>query len=188
MKASTQLRTEYAARASIRTTGGRDTGDGAPNTIGHMSSQPQDQLRIALFGELDATTLYKILMLRSEVFVVEQNCVYLDIDGLDPSPETRHLWIERAGEVRAYVRILDFDLYPRVGRVVTAPTARGGGLASRLIAEAVRLIGDRPSVLGAQAHLKDYYAKFGYQQNGPEYVEDGIPHIPMIREARQPAR
>ena len=153
-----------------------------------MSAEPQDQLRIASFAELDAATLYQILMLRSEVFVVEQNCVYLDIDGLDPAPETRHLWIERAGEIRAYVRILDFDREPRIGRVVTAPTARGAGLAGRLIAKAVRLIGDRPSVLNAQAHLRDYYAKFGYQQNGPEYVEDGIPHIPMIREGRQPVR
>jgi len=101
------------------------------------------------------------------------------------------MWIERMDEIRAYLRILDIAGEPRIGRVVTAPAGRGGGLAGRLIAEAVRLIGDRPSVLHAQAHLRDYYAKFGYQQNGPEYVEDGIPHIPMIRAAtamRQPAR
>jgi len=153
-----------------------------------MTTEPRDELRIAPFAELDAATLYQILTLRSEVFVVEQNCVYLDLDGLDPSPGTRHLWIERAGGVRAYARILDIDLEPRLGRVVTAPAARGGGLAGRLIAEAVRLIGDRPSVLHAQAHLRDYYAKFGYRQNGPEYIEDGIPHIPMFRAAPQPAR
>ena len=146
-----------------------------------MPTEPRDELRIAPFAELDAATLYQILTLRSEVFVVEQNCVYLDPDGLDPEPGTRHLWIERAGGVRAYVRILDIDGEPRIGRVVTAPTARGAGLAGRLIAEAVRLIGDRPSVLHAQAHLRNYYAKFGYQQNGPEYLEDGIPHIPMIK-------
>ena len=153
-----------------------------------MSSEPQDDLRTASFAELDTEMLYKILTLRSEVFVVEQNCVYLDLDGLDPEPGTRHLWIERAGEVRAYARILDIDGQPRIGRVVTAPTGRGGGLAGRLIAAALRVIGDRPSVLHAQAHLRDYYAKFGYQQNGPEYIEDGIPHIPMLREAPQPAR
>lgn len=146
-----------------------------------MPTEPRDELRIAPFAELDAATLYQILTLRSEVFVVEQNCVYLDPDGLDPEPGTRHLWIERAGGVRAYVRILDIDGEPRIGRVVTAPIARGAGLAGRLIAEAVRLIGDRPSVLHAQAHLRNYYAKFGYQQNGPEYLEDGIPHIPMIK-------
>ena len=153
-----------------------------------MPAEPPDVLRVASFAELDTTTLYAILLLRSAVFVVEQDCVYLDIDGRDPSPETRHLWMERAGEVRAYLRILDIDHAPRIGRVVTAPAARGSGLAGRLLTEALRLIGDRPSELHAQAHLKNYYAKFGYQQNGPEYIEDGIPHIPMLRAAPQPAR
>ena len=153
-----------------------------------MSAESKDTVRIAPFAELDAGKLYQFLRLRSEVFVVEQNCVYLDPDGLDPEPGTRHLWMELADEVRAYARILDIDAEPRIGRVVTAPTARGAGLAGRLIAEAVRLIGDRPSVLHAQAHLRDYYAKFGYQQNGPEYDEDGIPHIPMLRGAPQLSR
>jgi len=153
-----------------------------------MSSEPQDELHTAPFAELDAATLYRILQLRSEIFVVEQNCVYLDLDGLDPAPGTRHLWIERAGQVTAYIRILDMDRTPQIGRVVTAPAARGTGLAGRLISEALRLIGDKPSILHAQAHLGKYYAKFGYEQNGPEYVEDGIPHIPMIREGRQPVR
>jgi len=153
-----------------------------------MSAEPQDQLCTASFAELDAATLYRILTLRSEVFVVEQNCVYLDLDGLDPAPETRHLWIERAGQIAAYIRILDMDGTPRIGRVVTAPAARGSGLAGQLISEALRLIGDKPSILHAQAHLRDYYAKFGYEQNGPEYVEDDIPHIPMIRAARQSVR
>ena len=153
-----------------------------------MSVEPQNQVRIASFAELDAATLYKILMLRSEVFVVEQNCVYLDLDGLDPQTEARHLWIERAGQILAYIRILDIERTPRIGRVVTAPAARGNGLAGQLISEAITLIGDRPSVLHAQAHLRDYYAKFGYQQNGPEYDEDGIPHIPMLRGAPQLSR
>jgi ElaA protein len=129
-----------------------------------MSAEPEDQLHAASFAELDAATLYQILKLRSEVFVVEQNCVYLDLDGLDPHPETRHLWIERTGQIAAYIRILDIESAPRIGRVVTAPTARGGGLAGQLISEAITLIGDRPSVLHAQAHLRDYYAKFGYEQ------------------------
>jgi ElaA protein len=183
MKTSTQLGPKYTARAFIRTTGGPDTGDGTPHTICHMSAEPEDQVRSASFAELDTATLYKILMLRSEVFVVEQNCVYLDLDGLDPAPDTRHLWIERTGQIAAYIRILDMETIPRIGRVVTAPTARGEGLAGRLISEALEIIGDRPSVLHAQAHLRNYYAKFGFEQNGPEYVEDGIPHIPMIRAA-----
>ena len=153
-----------------------------------MSADLSNQLRIASSAELDAATLYKILTLRSEVFVIEQNCVYLDLDGRDLEPGTRHLWIERAGQVVAYARILDMDRTPRIGRVVTAPAARGSGLAGQLISEALRLIGDKPSILHAQAHLGKYYAKFGYEQNGPEYVEDGIPHIPMVREGRQPVR
>src|SRR5512138_71867 len=109
-----------------------------------MSAEPRDQLFNKSFAELDAATLYKILMLRSEVFVVEQNCVYLDLDGLDNDPGTRHLWIERAGEIRAYIRILDVDGTPRIGRVVTAPDARGGGLAGLLLTEALTIIGERP--------------------------------------------
>ena len=147
-----------------------------------------DDLRLASFAELDVYTLYGILKLRSDVFVVEQDCVYGDLDGRDTEPGTRHMWLERGGEIRAYLRILDDGQAPRIGRVVTAPSARGGGLAGQLITEAVRLIGDRPSVLHAQAHLKNFYAKFGYEQNGAEYIEDGIPHIPMFRAASPPAR
>ena len=147
-----------------------------------------DDLRLAAFADLDAYTLYGILKLRSDVFVVEQDCVYPDLDGRDTEPGTRHLWLERAGDIRAYLRILDYGETPRIGRVVTAPDARGGGLAGQLITEALKVIGDRPSVLHAQAHLKNFYAKFGYEQTGAEYIEDGIPHIPMLRAASPPAR
>src|SRR5690349_20569309 len=100
-----------------------------------MSPKPQDELHAAPFAKLDAATLYKIRTLRSEVFVIEQNCINLDRAGLNPDPETRHLWIERAGQVVAYIRILDMEGTPQIGRVVTAPTARGGGLAGQLISE-----------------------------------------------------
>ena len=156
-----------------------------------MSAEARYDLRLASFADLDAPTLYAILRLRSEVFVVEQNCVYLDPDGRDAEPGTRHIWIERAGAIRAYLRILDDGRLPRIGRVVTAPDARGSGLAGTLVAEALKVIGDRPSVLDAQAHLKNFYAKFGYEQTGPEFVEDGIPHIPMRKgstAAPQPVR
>ena len=143
-----------------------------------------DQLRIAAFTDLDAATLYAFLKLRSDVFVVEQNCVYGDLDGRDAEPGTRHLWLEQGAQIRAYLRILEINgELPRIGRVVTAPAARGGGLAGILVAEALKVIGERPSELHAQAHLKSFYAKFGYEQTGAEYVEDGIPHIPMLRSA-----
>jgi ElaA protein len=147
-----------------------------------MHPEPHDELRVASFRDLDTTTLYEILKLRSEVFVVEQECAYLDPDGRDAEPGTRHIWFARGKKVRAYLRILSDHGVERIGRVVTAPDARGAGLAGRLITEAITVIGNRPSVLHAQAHLADFYGRFGYVINGPEYLEDGIPHVPMIRE------
>ncbi|HWS39086.1 MAG TPA: GNAT family N-acetyltransferase [Actinoplanes sp.] len=154
-----------------------------------MHPEPLDELRVASFRDLDTTSLYEILKLRSEVFVVEQECPYLDPDGRDIEPGTRHLWFEKDGEVRAYLRILsDPEGVERIGRVVTAAEARGAGLAGRLIAEAITVIGNRPSTLDAQAHLADFYGRFGYVADGEEYLEDGIPHIPMIRAGSTPAR
>jgi ElaA protein len=143
--------------------------------------EPQDELRTASFRDLDTTTLYAILKLRGDVFVVEQNCVYGDLDGRDLEPGTRHVWVARGDEIRAYLRILADGDAERIGRVVTAPGARGAGLAGRLLTEALEVIGNRPSVLDAQAHLVGFYAKFGFEETGPEYLEDGIPHVPMVR-------
>jgi ElaA protein len=153
-----------------------------------MHPEPHDELRVSSFRDLDTTTLYAILRLRAEVFVVEQKCFYQDLDGRDAEPGTRHVWVSRGDEILAYLRILDDGDHERIGRVVTAPAARGAGLAQRLITEALTVIGNRPSVLHAQAHLTGFYARFGYRQTGPEYLEDGIPHVPMAKEAPQPAR
>jgi ElaA protein len=153
-----------------------------------MHPEPRDELRVASFRDLDTTTLYAILKLRSDVFVVEQNCVYADLDGRDTEPGTRHVWIARGDDIVAYLRILDDGDAERVGRVVTAAGARGDGLAGRLMEEALTVIGNRPSVLSAQAYLVRFYAKYGYERTGPEYLEDGIPHVPMLREAPRPAR
>ena len=153
-----------------------------------MNPEPQDELRSAAFRDLDTTLLYAILRLRSDVFVVEQKCYYADPDGRDTEPGTRHVWYSRGDEIRAYLRIVDDAAAQRIGRGVTAPAARGAGLAGRLVAEALTIIGNRPSVLEAQAHLTEFYARFGFRPTGPEYLEDGIPHVPMLREAPQPAR
>lgn len=152
-----------------------------------MHPEPHDELRGASFRDLDTTTLYAILKLRGDVFVVEQECAYPDLDGRDTEPGTRHVWVERDGEVRAYLRILREEERERIGRVATAKSARGAGLAGRLLAEALEIIGNRDSVLDAQAHLTGFYARFGYQPSGPEYLEDGIPHRPMFRAAPRPA-
>jgi ElaA protein len=141
------------------------------------------EVRVAGFAELDATTLYALLRLRCDVFVVEQQCPYPELDGRDTEPGTRHLWFTADSEIAAYLRILDDGTAQRIGRVVTAPKARGAGLAGRLVEQALTVIGDRVSVLDAQAHLVGFYRRYGFDRNGPEYVEDGIPHVPMIRPA-----
>ena len=148
-----------------------------------MHPEPHDELRTASFRDLDTTTLYAILKLRADVFVVEQECAYGDLDGRDDEPGTRHLWFARDGEVRAYLRILNDGDVERIGRVVTAKSARGAGLAGRLMTEALTVVGNRPSVLDAQAHLVDFYARYGFRPTGPEFLEDGIPHVPMRRDA-----
>lgn len=136
--------------------------------------------RTARFAELDTATLYALLRLRAEVFVVEQDCPYLDVDGRDAEAATRHCWIA-AGDVAvaSYLRITgEPDGADRIGRVVTAPAARGRGLAAELLRYALTLAPGEVT-LDAQAHLQGYYAGFGFAPHGAPFVEDGIPHIPM---------
>jgi ElaA protein len=121
------------------------------------------------------------LKLRSDVFVVEQACPYPELDGRDAEAGTEHRWLEDdAGELVAYVRTLaEPDGTTRLGRVVTRPDARRGGLAKRLV-EGV--LADHDDVRAdAQAHLAGWYEALGFEPTGPEYLEDGIPHVPMRR-------
>ena len=135
----------------------------------------------ALGGELPASALYGILRLRAEVFVVEQACAYLDPDGRDLEPSTRHLWIEDEGAVVAALRILrEADGATSIGRVVTAPSHRSRGLAAELITTALETASAGPVRINAQSHLADWYARFGFIVAGDEFVEDGIPHVPMV--------
>ena len=134
----------------------------------------------ATLAELDPATLYGILALRSAVFVVEQSCIYLDPDGRDLEPDARQVWIERDGTVVAALRMLhEPDGSVRIGRVVTAASARGAGYASALMRHALALVPDVDVWLGAQTYLADWYAQFGFVRDGAEYDEDGIPHLPM---------
>ncbi|WP_213450895.1 GNAT family N-acetyltransferase [Rhizomonospora bruguierae] len=148
-----------------------------------MTSQhPPVELRSASFRELDAATLYALLKLRVDVFVVEQKCPYPELDGRDLEPGTRHLWLSRADAPVAYLRVLaEPGGVNRIGRVAVAPDRRGGGLAGRLMTEALAVVGDRPTVLDAQAHLAGWYARYGYVAEGEEFLEDGIPHLRMAR-------
>ncbi|MDT4919168.1 MAG: ElaA protein [Pseudonocardiales bacterium] len=134
----------------------------------------------AATADLDARTLYEILALRSAVFVVEQDCVYLDADGRDLEPDARQLWIERDGSVVATLRLLrDPDGCARIGRVATAGPARRGGLAEALMRRALELAPSGDVVLGAQSYLEPWYARFGFVRDGEDYLDDGIPHLPM---------
>jgi ElaA protein len=141
-------------------------------------------VRRAAWAELDPVTLHEIVRLRVDVFVVEQACAYPELDGRDVDPTTEHVWTglpERP--VAAYLRVLaDPDGVRRVGRVVTAAPARGAGLAATLVADVVARHGDQPLVLDAQAYLARWYERYGFAATGPQFLEDGIPHVPMRRE------
>jgi ElaA protein len=140
--------------------------------------------RVAAFADLDAATLYALLRLRVDVFVVEQRCGYPELDGRDTEPGTRHVWLAEAGVPTAYLRLLaEPDGSARIGRVCVSAAARGGGLARRLVTGALALVGDRRCVLHAQSYLVDFYRSLGFGVTGPEFLdEDGIPHTPMRRE------
>jgi ElaA protein len=138
------------------------------------------------FADLETATLYALLKLRVDVFVVEQECAYPELDGRDTEPGTRHIWLT-SGDPRkplAYLRLLaEPDGSMRIGRVVTAPEARGGGLAKRLLVAALEVDPSAPTVLDAQSHLVAFYTSLGFRPDGAEFVEDGIPHVPMLRPA-----
>src|SRR4029453_9335367 len=124
----------------------------------------------ARFADLDTTTLYRLLKLRVDVFVVEQECPYPELDSRDTEAGTVHLWAEQDGEITGYLRILDDGEAARIGRVLTPKRARGTGLGRLLMDHALAEIGDRPSVLDAQSHLVPFYERYGYVQSGPSFV------------------
>ena len=136
-------------------------------------------VRWSRFADLSPYTLYGVLRLRIDVFAVEQWCVYQDLDGKDTLPSTWHAWVEDDGEVVSYLRVLGEPGAEVVARVVTAPRARGRGYARLLMTEALRRTA-RPVRIEAQSYLLGWYDAFGFVPCGPEYLEDGIPHTPMV--------
>jgi ElaA protein len=137
-------------------------------------------LREARFAELTPTELYGILRLRVDVFVVEQACPYPELDGRDAEPGTVHLWFKQAdGAVLATIRVLENGEDRAIGRVATARSVRGRGLSAELVRRGIELCAGRPIDIGAQAYLESWYERFGFRRSGPDYVEDGIPHLPM---------
>ena len=142
-------------------------------------------LRRAWAADLTTEQLYAFLRLRADVFVVEQRGIYQDLDGRDLLHSTRHFWIEsESGAPVAYLRLLEEPGGGfRIGRMVTAASARRRGLARRLLLAALAEVGGAPCELGAQIYAVPLYASVGFQTVGEEYLEDGTSHIAMRRPA-----
>ena len=138
------------------------------------------------FADLTNDELYAILRLRNEVFVVEQNCPYQDLDNKDQ--KCYHLMGWKEKELLAYTRLIPPGVvYPQtsIGRVVSSPAARRTGIGRELMKQSIdkciELFGDKPIRIGAQLYLQEFYASFGFKVSSDIYLEDGIRHIEMIR-------
>ena len=151
-----------------------------------IDTPPTVSWRVERFAELSTDAVYELLRLRAEVFVIEQNCVYQDIDGHDRHPGVLHLSAWEGNLPIAYCRVLPPGLtYPQVsfGRVVVKPSARGRGLAHELgrrtLDEIARYWPGQEVHISAQAYLQTFYESLGLRVEGEPYLEDGIPHLGM---------
>lgn len=143
-------------------------------------------LRRSWAKDLDAATLYELLKLRVEVFVVEQATPYPELDGRDLLAETRHFWLESPdGAVVSTLRLMEEHAGGRkafrLGRVCTKRGDRGQGHAARLLQAALAEVGDHPCRINAQTYLTEMYCSHGFVRDGDEFLDDGIPHIPMVK-------
>lgn len=142
--------------------------------------------KVKPFSKLTTNELYELLKLRSEVFVVEQDCVYLDIDGNDP--KALHVLGIKKNKIIAYTRLFkQNDCYKEtsIGRVVVKKSERKFGYGHDLMRFSIKTIQEKFNTsvikIGAQTYLKNFYENHGFKQIGEEYIEDGIPHIYMIK-------
>ena len=140
--------------------------------------------------ELTTTELYALLALRCAVFVVEQQCAYLDVDGDDLQGDNRHLLGMHDNQLVAYARLLapaDAASPVKIGRVIVSDSVRGARLGNRLMEQAINSWQQhwpgRDLFLSAQAHLQAFYGQHGFVPIGETYLEDGIPHIDMQKAA-----
>ena len=148
-----------------------------------MNSTPE--WSIQAFAELDTNTLYEILELRQAIFVVEQNCPYQDLDGLDQP--AIHMSCREGDTLLAYQRCLPPGTSYRessIGRIIVSAAARGRQLGRELVQRGIdfnrKQWPGHDIRIGAQAHLADFYGSLGFQVVGDEYIEDGIPHVHMV--------
>lgn len=142
--------------------------------------------KIKTFDELTVPEFHEIIKARIDVFVVEQNCPYPDLDGYDQ--KAIHLWAEQDNNVLAYCRIFDKGIKyneTSIGRVLTTEKGRGKTLGKQLIQYAVETIENRFKTsevrISAQDYLLKFYSYFGFQDTGKKYLEDNIPHTEMFR-------
>jgi ElaA protein len=148
-------------------------------------------LRRAWAKDLDVPRLYALLKLRVEVFVVEQARPYPELDGRDLLAETRHFWLEAPdGEVICTLRLMEEhgggQKAFRLGRLCTERSARGQGHTTRLLRAALAEVGDYPCRIDAQIYLTDMYAQHGFVRDGDDFVDDGVPHVPMLKPGVRP--
>lgn len=141
--------------------------------------------KIKSFNELSTHELYEILQVRTRVFVVEQECAYLEVDGKDL--HSYHLYKEVNGEVAAYARLLPAGVSyeePSIGRVLVKEEYRRKGFAGELVKRGLAFIhaewGEQTVKIQAQEYLREFYGSFGFRAITETYLEDGIPHIDMI--------
>ena len=148
-----------------------------------MGEKASMELRVKRFSELSTEELYRLLRLRVAVFVVEQNCPYMELDDRDQ--EAIHLWLEDEDGITAYLRLLDRGVeseHPAIGRVIAAK--RRQGLGTRILTEGIRIAKEayRPEklYLAAQVYARGLYEKQGFRQVSEPYLIDGIPHVQML--------
>lgn len=141
--------------------------------------------KIKKFKELNAEEIYKILVLRNEVFIVEQECPYLDCDDKDLN--SYHLFTEKNGEIVSYLRILEKGVsYDEIsiGRVVVKKNYRGEGISREMMLKAIEFVENNLAEdtikIQAQAYLLNFYSSLGFKAVSEEYLEDNIPHIDML--------
>lgn len=141
--------------------------------------------RALRFADLDARTAHDLFRLRQQVFVVEQGDPYDDLDGRDTESGTVHVLLEEDGRLVGIARVLDDGDRWRIGRVALAPEARGRGLSGPLMDACLAVCHGREVVLAAQTPLASWYGGFGFEVDGPEFLDGSIPHVPMRRAQQQ---
>ena len=150
-----------------------------------MSSGPNLSWQWCRLGELSAEQLYAVLAARVAIFIVEQNCAYQDLDGLDIDAE--HLIAWSGADLAGYLRVLAPGTRfadPSIGRIITTKAFRGSGLGRELVAKGIERVRLRypgqPVRISAQKYLQKFYGDFGFAAASEPYLEDGIPHLEML--------